>query len=206
MPDSNDNIPTDGIFYSEAFERFFDAVCPDAAKLRAALGQVSVVSGLTDEDWLAAKHRIQRDTHPNDYDAAWDRWDAARKETQTVFRNELATGVLDIYRRDRKEHPSIFESSAFMAEVSDENPAVYFKKADFEKWLRDIQGKKKKGSPALEQAKIALNAVFGTKIPDSTEMRNGVLCQRVRDWIKKERPEWQFFSDDTLLRAAGRKS
>ena len=91
MQDELDRVPADAIFYSEALERVFDARHPDAATLRAAIQQTSVMTEESlknhDESWSR-------------WNEAWRSWDKARSETQEWFRNELANGALDFYQRD----------------------------------------------------------------------------------------------------------
>jgi hypothetical protein len=61
----------------------------------------------------------------------------------------------------------------------------------------------RRGSPALERAHRALNAVYSGDIPDQATEPNKKLCARVNDKLE----EWKLpsVSNDTSLRAAGRR-
>jgi hypothetical protein len=53
-------------------------------------------------------------------------------------------------------------------------------------------------------AKKAIDTLWPDgKIP--TELLNGLLCTKVRGWLKSNVPELPTLSDETILRAAGRK-
>jgi len=148
-------IPSDGISYEEAFERFFDTR-PDAAALRAELDRTSVVE---DEAELLADRP--------DHDAAWLRADQAWQESQQSFREALACGALPAYQRDPatgerlKLPPSHWMRSAEGPDWADE-PSVFFLKADIDRWL----GKSVKSTnglratPDRERARRALDGCF----------------------------------------------
>jgi hypothetical protein len=57
--------------------------------------------------------------------------------------------------------------------------------------------------PTRERAQRAIEAVYGSNIPDQTSEPNAILCRKIGDWLKANKlPE---VSDDTILRAAGRR-
>jgi hypothetical protein len=60
-----------------------------------------------------------------------------------------------------------------------------------------------------DRANTAIHALWPDGIPDRTILPNGKLCQRVTEWLKDDcrqrRVPLILPSDDTILRAAGRK-
>jgi hypothetical protein len=92
MQDELDRVPADAIFYNEAFERVFDALHPDAPRLRAEIEQISVMTSASfknpDQELKDRRYEI------------FKKWEEARSKTQTWFRNQLAIGELDFYQRD----------------------------------------------------------------------------------------------------------
>ena len=64
-------------------------------------------------------------------------------------------------------------------------------------------GTKARSRPALEGAQRAVQSVYPDGVPDKTIERNKILCGRVGDWLKTN--SFPDISDDTILRAAGRR-
>jgi hypothetical protein len=192
-----ETIPADGIFFDKALDRVFDARRPDAAELRAAIEKTSVMSVESFESHDQAWTR---------WDDAWRHWEEARSEIRKWFRDELAIGALDVYRRDPVTGESLkLNPRVFVFEYANhENPPVFFLQTDFERWLRNIQGQKRKGSPVLDRANKILERVFQSKIPDRNEMDNKALLRAVDKYLK-ENPGEPPLTDSTILRAAGRK-
>jgi hypothetical protein len=60
-----------------------------------------------------------------------------------------------------------------------------------------------KARPALECAQIAIKAVYSNRLPDQATVQNKILCRRVGDKLKELK--LREVSDDTILRAAGRR-
>jgi hypothetical protein len=64
-------------------------------------------------------------------------------------------------------------------------------------------------SPVRDRAKQAIDALWPTGVPPVTVLRNGPLCAKVCNWIKsdcdKRGEPYVAPSNDTILRAAGRK-
>ena len=138
MQDELDRVPADAIFYNEAFERVFDALHPDAPRLRAEIEQISVMTSASfknpDQELKDRRYEI------------FKKWEEARSKTQTWFRNQLAMGELDFYQRDSvtgeklRLHPDLFLSKYAFNRFSPDppDPPVFCIKADFEKWRSDI--------------------------------------------------------------------
>jgi hypothetical protein len=156
MQDELDRVPADAIFYSEAFERVFDALHPNAARLRAEIEQISVMTSANftnpDKELEGRRHEIFKE------------WEEARSKTQNFFRNQLAMGELDFYQRDSvtgeklRLHPDLFLSKYAFNRFSPDplDPPIFFIKADFETWLENCsKGLASELSPVLGRTKSA---------------------------------------------------
>jgi hypothetical protein len=64
-------------------------------------------------------------------------------------------------------------------------------------------GPRAKSSPALDRAKRAISELYGDRIPQQTDEPNVTLCREVGKRLKAT--EQHNVSDDTILRAAGRR-
>jgi hypothetical protein len=62
---------------------------------------------------------------------------------------------------------------------------------------------KNRSRPALERACRAIDALYPNGVPDQAAEPNAKLCRRVGDKLKSE--GLPNVSDDTMLRAAGRR-
>jgi hypothetical protein len=60
-----------------------------------------------------------------------------------------------------------------------------------------------KSSPAMERAQAAIQAVHPTGVPDQATESNKILCGKVSERLKESK--LPSVSDDTILRAAGRR-
>jgi hypothetical protein len=66
--------------------------------------------------------------------------------------------------------------------------------------------RRKRSRPARGLAIRALEARFGEALPDDGQLPNKTLCDAVREWVSNQPPEdRRKLSDDTILRAAGRR-
>jgi hypothetical protein len=66
------------------------------------------------------------------------------------------------------------------------------------------QGPREAGrGPGREAARRVLKELYPDGIPDAATVRNGPLCDAVKEKLPRD---WQHLKDDTILRAAGRKS
>jgi hypothetical protein len=64
-------------------------------------------------------------------------------------------------------------------------------------------GATSRNQPTRERAQRALNALYPDRLPDQATVPNAILCGRVGEWLKENGlPD---VSDDTILRAAGRR-
>lgn len=69
--------------------------------------------------------------------------------------------------------------------------------------VASAKGARKKGHPARSRADKAIKKLYPRKVPDQDTVPNALLCRKVGEWLKENRlPE---LSDDTILRAAGRR-
>lgn len=64
-------------------------------------------------------------------------------------------------------------------------------------------GTKRRSRPAFDRAQRAITTLYPAGVPPEAEVPNAVLCRRVGDWLKAN--ELHDLSDDTILRAAGRR-
>jgi hypothetical protein len=59
------------------------------------------------------------------------------------------------------------------------------------------------------RVEAAIQALWPNRLPDQTVLPNALLCKKVQDWLKDDSKSRgvpaQVISDDTILRAAGRK-
>jgi hypothetical protein len=59
------------------------------------------------------------------------------------------------------------------------------------------------------RAKMAVDALWPERVPDPSILPNGPLCKKVNEWLKKDCEQQNIshvpISDDTILRAAGRR-
>jgi hypothetical protein len=67
-------------------------------------------------------------------------------------------------------------------------------------------GKAGSKAPKLERAQRAIAACFPSGVPDVAALSNKELCRKIADWLKVQAPPQGAISDDTILRAAGRRS
>jgi hypothetical protein len=58
--------------------------------------------------------------------------------------------------------------------------------------------------PAFERARRAINDLYAQGVPDQAALPNATLCRRVAQKLKEE--SLPSVSDDTILRAAGRRN
>jgi len=58
--------------------------------------------------------------------------------------------------------------------------------------------------PSRARAEVALMNLFPSGVPSQTDLTNGMLCTAVADWLRINRKP--VVSDDTVLRAAGRRN
>ena len=63
--------------------------------------------------------------------------------------------------------------------------------------------RKKRRKPNLERARAAINALYPNSVPDQATLPNATLCRQVGEKLKHLQQPW--VSDDTILRAAGRR-
>lgn len=123
--DPNNIIPANAMLLSEAFEQAFDAMWPDAAKLRAEIG------------------RIFEGDRP-EHQEIWFNWDKARSEVLKEFRRGLASDALRVYRRnpitgeEERFLPREWDELPYMLDIVDEFPPRFVFRADFEPWLNHI--------------------------------------------------------------------
>jgi hypothetical protein len=87
--------------------------------------------------------------------------------------------------------------------------AVCFRKFDVrrlwpaEEGISPTTTPRKKGSPSLQRAHDAIRELYPHGVPDQATEPNAVLCRRVGEKLKiAQLPD---VSDDTILRAAGRR-
>ena len=71
--------------------------------------------------------------------------------------------------------------------------------------VRLKQRPRKKRKPKLERTQAAINTLYPNGVPDQATLPNATLCQQVSDKLKNSRPPLPSVSDDTILRAAGRR-
>jgi hypothetical protein len=57
--------------------------------------------------------------------------------------------------------------------------------------------------PQLERAKLAIAECYPQGVPPQSELSNAMLCRRIGSWLKEH--GMPGVSDDTILRAAGRR-
>jgi hypothetical protein len=60
-----------------------------------------------------------------------------------------------------------------------------------------------RNQPTRERAQRALNALYRDRLPDQATVPNAILCGRVGEWLREN--GLSDVSDDTILRAAGRR-
>jgi hypothetical protein len=65
------------------------------------------------------------------------------------------------------------------------------------------QNAKSRSRPALERAKRVIQQLYPAEVPDQAAEPNAILCRRVGEKLKELKLE--DVSDDTILRAAGRR-
>lgn len=74
---------------------------------------------------------------------------------------------------------------------------------DLARSARDARGQTKKRQPTRERARSVIKELYPRGIPDQATLPNSILCRRIGDKLKeKGLPN---VSDDTILRAAGRR-
>jgi hypothetical protein len=117
----------------------------------------------------------------------------------------FADGVLFEAGTDMYTHPS--EDGGYGHGV---NGIIAFNAEDLRYWLdaapsiKKATSTKKRAQPQRERVKKVIDAEWPDGVPDQSELRNAFLLKRVRDRLKsKGSPEP--ISDDSILRAAGRK-
>jgi hypothetical protein len=196
MADTSDYIPTNGIRFDEAFERFFDAD-PRATELRTKIDRV-----------------IEAEVSGPEYDDTMDEWDIVRTDLDLFFRQELSNGALVARRRDpytgeeQKVPPKDWEGIAILPGADLEFPPSFFLEAEFEPWLRKVRGASRKSSPSLDRARRALTEKFGDPIPDTIprDVSNTQLEGIVSNWCRNQGlmpKDWP--SETHIRRAAGRR-
>jgi hypothetical protein len=65
------------------------------------------------------------------------------------------------------------------------------------------QRRQPRGSPARDSAQRAITALYPRGVPDQATISNAQLCRDAGEWLKQNR--FTNVSDDTILRAAGRR-
>jgi hypothetical protein len=90
------------------------------------------------------------------------------------------------------------------------NGIIEFNAEDLHYWLsaaastEEAPSTKKRARPQRQRAKEAIDALWPKGVPPQSKLRNTPLLKCVHDHLKKnDSPE--SISDDTILRAAGRK-
>jgi hypothetical protein len=175
MADPSSGIPADGISFSKAFDRVFDAIRPDAAELRAA-----IECALEDQP---------------EHDEIWARFQAAIVEVDVFFRNELAydlsPNTLIAYQRyltrgDEQVDPRYWRMPALVPGAADESPPIFFWKSEFDSWLLRIWGKTSKEAPRKQEVgkrplvKKYLAEKFPQGVPDPAHCPRKILLDDVR--------------------------
>ena len=68
---------------------------------------------------------------------------------------------------------------------------------------RAARRRRSKSKPGLERARRAILAIYSNEVPSQVDEPNAYLVRRVGEWLKQNR--LREVSDDTILRAAGRR-
>jgi hypothetical protein len=159
MADTSDSIPANAIRLSDAFERLFNAKCPDAAKLTATMNRLNET---------ALNLMVTAEANEPAHQKFWDKWDAAHRKTEPVLLDALRCGELTAYRFDPRTGKDrdipVKDWEADLTGDDLEYLPAYLLKSKFDEWLRGIQGEKQKrtkGSPKLDLAKQALKEKYG---------------------------------------------
>jgi hypothetical protein len=138
--------------------------------------------------------------------ACWEEKDFGVAIPAFVWRDaHFADGVLFEAGTDMYTHPSV--EGGYGHGV---NGIIEFNAEDLHYWLsaapstEEAPSAKKRSRPQRERAKAVIDTLWPDGVPPQNELRNASLLKRVNNHLKKiGSPE--SISDDTILRAAGRK-
>ena len=132
----------------------------------------------------------------------------ARNSGEIAYWPQSAPPLFDPY----KSTPRIVDEAFGRREEID----LYFKKIDLEYWLDRERPKAKGGKttprrPQIkrDRAEEAVKALWPNRVPEPTLLPNDLLCRKVDGWLRADCKtrgiEFVAPSNDTILRAAGRK-
>jgi hypothetical protein len=158
----------------------------------------------------------RRDTNP-----AWDNsrdagriipeiaealWPVAGLDGSLWLANELKASTMNLLRLlvlDR--FPAVFWTSVTVSRRDLEGIfAPRPTQVDRQRKTTNGTAPRKPVRPARESAQRAIAALYSGEVPDQALLRNQALCKHVRQWFSNQKLPSNF-SDDTILRAAGRK-
>jgi hypothetical protein len=157
MADPRSGIPADGISFEQAFELVFDAKHPQMP----GQGYVRCRYDSPDEGSDRFVSFDVDSRSPEDDDRCIDE-EAALREVDEFFRAELAQGRLVAYQRfangDERVDTAYWDILALVWGYADESPPIFFRQAEFDTWMKDLQGISRKSNagrkPQYDPAKI----------------------------------------------------
>ena len=161
---------------------------------------------MADDQWLSAQKAIEIirrriDTSIGRAEAILQRARASgevRAEPSLLMADD---GVVGMYMR-----PGNPNAERYQPRISE---------ADFLDWLTRREEPQETKAPKRSQgkrdrAREAIAAKWPAGIPDAHKLPNDILCREVNDWVKADCKKQSIppvdFSNDTILRAAGRKN
>jgi hypothetical protein len=177
-----------GLPKQEAQDDIRRAVADRATKIRGKLGRHAIKPSTASDVLEGTAFEIPEDLTPQDLD-----WEKSRPVKPWPVRR----GSFSIPGYWHLEWIELFRADVTSALCSAGKGGVPARKA-----LRETSTRSRR-APALERARAAIQALYHGNVPDQAAEPNVKLCRRVGEMLKADGlPD---VSDDTILRAAGRR-
>lgn len=194
MQNPNNLVPANALTLSEVFELVFDAVRPDAAELRNAIGRTSIVPR---EDFHARFEAEKSDEAVwSGHREAWHAWYKARWEVRHFLQDALLDGALVVYQRDGATAELLrilnrnWHQFPFIPDVADESPPLFVLRSDVAQWIESVcpssvpDAKKHTGRPRdSDYDRIELKEFIYQKMEEKGS------------WFQDDLPGWQSRAD-----------